>query len=136
MKKTAFFLFAAILSLNVAAQSFEINVSVDSVEVLKRNSQTGRYDFVSTQSNKSSVLITDSLITVTDQLGQETRYRVFANQGSVYAHTEIDELVTYNVINDKTGEFFEARYVMMEFEVASFSLSNDMQHLIFTGKKQ
>lgn len=77
MKKTAFFLFFALLGLNVAAQGFEIKMSIDTIETYKRNSESGRYDLLSSQGFKGSVHITDSLITVTDNLGQETKYRVF-----------------------------------------------------------
>lgn len=136
MKKTAFFLFAALLSLNVAAQSFEIKMSVDTIETHKRNSQTGGYDYFSSQGTKSSVHITDSVITVTDDLGRETKYRVFTGQGTVYEQTEVSPIgkVVYSVINDKTGEYFQAAFVKGEFQT-TFALSNDLKILVFYGKE-
>jgi hypothetical protein len=93
---------------------------------------SGRYDLISSQGFKGSVHITDSLITVTDNLVQENKYRVFNGQGTVYEQTEFSPIgkVIYSVIKDKTLEYFEASYVKGEFQTL-FSLSNDLKWFSF-----
>ena len=137
MKKMIYTIFILFIILEVKSQDFDINMKVDTIETYKRNTQSGKYDLILKESVNSSVYITDSVVIVKNKLNQETKYRVFEGQGSVFEHTENNPNgeIIYNVINDKTGEFFKIQYIVMEFGITSFLMINDTKQIVFIGKK-
>lgn len=133
MKKTAFFLFAALLSLNVAAQ---VHFSVDSISTGIRSKATGKVEY-KTQSTKSSIDIADTQIVLTDDFGKETVLRIFAGQADMLTQMEVNPRaeIFFQAINDKTGEFWNIHYATGEFGEKSFHMSNDSKIFHFYGKE-
>lgn len=133
MKKPAFFLFAALLSLNAAAQ---IHFSVDSISTGIRSKATGNVEY-KTQSTKSSIDIGDTQIVLTDDFGKETILRIFAGQADVLTQIEVNPRaeIFFRAINDKTGEFWNIHYATEEFGKKSFHMSNDSKLIQFYGKE-
>lgn len=135
MKKTAFFLFATVLALTVSAQ--EIHVNASTIETGVRDKQTGNFNYAVVQSTKSTVMVNDSVVSVTDDLGGVTEYRVFKGQTPIADQLEISErhgMVEFSVINDKTGEIFTASVMPGEFGEVNVFLSNTYKSIVFRGK--
>lgn len=133
MKTIAFFFFAAVLSLNTAAQ---VHFSVDSTSTGIRSKATGQLSY-KTQSTKSSVDIADNQITLTDDLGNETVLRVFEGQADVITQMDVNpgSEIFLQVINDKTGEFWDVHYSTGELGEKSLHISNDTKIIHFYGKQ-
>lgn len=134
MKKTAFFLFATLFSLSVAAQ---VNFSADSIETGTRSKITGALEY-KTVHTKSSINITDTCIILTDDLGKQTKLRIFAGQADILTQIDVNPgaEIFFQTIDDKTGKFWDVHYSTGEFGAKTFHMSNDSQVIHFRGKEQ
>lgn len=101
MKKQILTILTCLASITAFAQTTEISATIATVNTATVSKADGSLIWKGQTDTKSYATITDTLVTVVDDLGKETKYRVLVNL------TGLDRpIIKLRVINDLTGKFW------------------------------
>jgi hypothetical protein len=108
MKKIAFFLFAAVLTLTAQAQNQVRIFEVYEIESGKVDKLTGKFNYTTTPSNLT-VTVKDSAIRITGADGRDSvNFRVLISRYTVGNNLD------FMVVDDQTGDLREVQVVQTE----------------------
>lgn len=101
MKKQILTILTCLASITAFAQTTEISATIATVNTATVSKADGSLIWKGQTDTKSYATITDTLVTVVDDLGKETKYRVLVNL------TGLDRpIIKLRAINDLTGKFW------------------------------
>lgn len=101
MKKQILTILTCLASITAFAQTTEISANITTVNTATVSKADGSLIWKGQIDTKSYVTITDTLVTVVDELGKETKYRVLVNGTGLDRPT-----IKLMAINDLTGKFW------------------------------
>jgi len=101
MKKQILTILTCLASIAAFAQTTEISANITTVNTATVSKADGSLIWKGQIDTKSYVTITDTLVTVVDELGKETKYRVLVNGTGLDRPT-----IKLMAINDLTGKFW------------------------------
>jgi hypothetical protein len=101
MKKQILTILTCLASIAAFAQTTEISANITTVNTATVSKADGSLIWKGQTDTKSYVTITDTLVTVVDELGKETKYRVLVNGTGLDRPT-----IKLMAINDLTGKFW------------------------------
>ncbi len=101
MKKQILTILTCLASIAAFAQTTEISANITTVNTATVSKADGSLIWKGQTDTKSYVTITDTLVTVVDELGKETKYRILVNGTGLDRPT-----IKLMAINDLTGKFW------------------------------
>ena len=101
MKKQILTILTCLASIAAFAQTTEISANITTVNTATVSKADGSLIWKGQIDTKSYVTITDTLVTVVDEIGKETKYRVLVNGTGLDRPT-----IKLMAINDLTGKFW------------------------------
>ena len=132
MKKQILTILTCLASITAFAQTTEINLSLSAVETASISKVNGYLVWSDQISTKSSALITDSCVVLTDDIGKETKYRVLTTSTGFTEPT-----IKLFVINDLSGKFYNIEFFTTDNNTtaAVLHISNMESVIHYTGSK-
>lgn len=132
MKKQILTILTCLASITAFAQTTEISANITTVNTATVSKADGSLIWKGQIATKSYVTITDTLVTVVDELGKETKYRVLVNG------TGLDRpIIKLMAINDLTGKFWNIVISTQDNDpnAIGIAISDMEQDIEYLGRK-
>jgi hypothetical protein len=132
MKKQILTILTCLASITVFAQTTEISANITAVNTATVSKADGSLIWKGLIDTKFSATITDTLVTIVDEIGKETKYRVLVNG------TGLDRpVIKLMAINDLTGKFWNIVISTPDNDDSAIGISiSDMeQEVEYLGRK-